>query len=234
MLYAAAAVLLLLLWPLLVCAGKRIRMAVRLRLVCRREGHRLVPLHPFWFWGLNHSSRADFLIRTKGGRAVYAVKLYGALHRLSTVWFIKSPEGKMFVRRRRAIPLAGRFSTYLDDDLNPVPGQSGGSVIHTHDSPRLPRPPVDYASPAEGEGCAVIPVLLLNPAPLNLRESEEIPCSPRTTERPPMFGKREDIRLESRTLFDGGLLHLTEYVYGGAGFLKELSDLRLPREYGVF
>ena len=231
--YAAILLLLLLSWPLLVCAGKRIRAAVRLGWACRREGHRLVQLHPFWFWGLNRSSRADFLIRTKGGRAVYTVKLYGVLHRLSTVYFIKSPEGRMSVRQRRVIPLAGRFSTYLDDDLNPVPGQMGGSVIHTHDSLRLSRPPVDYASPTEGEGCTVIPVLLLNPAPLNIRESEEIPCSPRTTERPTMFGKREDRRLESRTLFDGGLLHLTEHVFGLAGFLKELSDLRLPGDYGI-
>ncbi len=230
---AAAVVLAVLLWPLLVCGIKRIRMALRLRRACRREGHRLVPLKPFWFWGLNFSARPDFLVRTKDGRAVYTVKLFGVLRRLSNLYFVKTTDGRIERFERRVVPLAGRFATMLDEDLKPIPGGASSGVNFVYDTRRRLRRPVDYASPTEGERIANIPVLLVNPAPLAVRASEEIPVSPWTVERRPMFTKKEDKRLESHTVYDGGLLHLDEYVFAASGCIKELSDLRLPKDYGV-
>ena len=209
-------------------------MALRLRRACRREGHRFVPLHFLWFWGLNFSPRPDFLVRTQDGRAVYTVKLFGVLHRLSNLYFVKTADGRTECFGRRVIPLAGRFPTMLDEDLQPIPGVGYSGVNLVHDSRRRVRRPVDYASPTEGERIVNIPVLLVNPAPLAVRASEEIPVSPWTVERRPMFTKREDRRLESATVYDGGLLHLTEYVYAASGFVKELADRKLPEEYGVF
>ena len=232
--FAAAAALAVLLWPLIVCACKRIRMALRLRRTCRKEGHRLVPLHPFWFWGLNFSARPDFLVRTKDGRAVYTVKLFGVLRRLSNLYFVQTTDGGIVCFTRRVVPLAGRFATMLDEDLKPIPGGASSGVNIVYDTRRRARSPVDYASPTEGERIANIPVLLVNPAPLAVRASEEIPVTPWTVERRPMFTKKEEKRLESRTVYDGELLHLDEYVYAASGFLKELSDLKLPKDYGIF
>ena len=232
--FAAAAALAVLLWPLIVCACKRIRMALRLRRTCRKESHRLVPLHPFWFWGLNFSARPDFLVRTKDGRAVYTVKLFGVLRRLSNLYFVKTADGQLTYFERRVVPLAGRFPTMLDDDLRPIPGGSVSGVNYMYDTRRRARREVDYASPTEGEHITNIPVLLVNPAPLAVRASEEIPAEHWTVERQPMFTKKEPTRLESRTVYDGELLHLAEYVFGTSGFIKELTDLKLLRDYGVF
>ena len=231
--FVVALLLTALLWPLFVSAVKRIRMACRIRRACRTNGHRVVPLHPVWFWGFNFSSKPDFLVRTKDGRAVYTVKLFGVLHRLSNLYFVKTTEGRIECFTRRVIPLAGRFPTMLDDDLQPIPGANFSGVNFVHDSRRRVRRPIDYASPTEDERIAAIPILLVHPAPLAVRASEEIPVTPWTVERRPMFTKREDKRLESVTVYDGGLLHLNEYVFAASGFIKELSDLKLPKDYGV-
>lgn len=229
---AAAVVLAVLLWPLLVCGVKRIRMAFRLRRACRREGHRLVPLKPFWFWGLNFSARPDFLVRTKDGRVVYTVKLFGVLRRLSNLYFVKTTDGRIECFERRVVPLSGRFSTMLDEDLRPMPGSVSG-VNYVYDTRRRVRREVDYASPTEDERIVNIPVLLVNPAPLAVRAAEEIPAEHWTVERTPMFTKKEDFRLESRTVYDGELMHNAETVFGTSGFIRELAVLKLPRDYGV-
>ena len=229
-----AAVLLILLFPYLLLALRRVKMALKMRRACRANGHRLVPLHFLWFWGFNFSPHPDFLVRTKDGRAVYTVKLFGAAHRLSNLYFVKTLTGETECFTRRVIPLAGRFPTMLDEDLHPIPGGNFSGVNFVHDSRRRVRRAVDYASPTEGERTANIPVLLVNPAPLAVRASEEIPVTPWTVERRPMFTKKTDRRLESVTVYDGGLLHLREYVFSASGFIRELEDGKLPKDYGIF
>lgn len=220
--------------PYFVLGVRRLKMAVKLRRACRAEGHRLVPLHPFWLWGSRSSAHADFLVRIRGGRAVYTVKLFSTAHRLANLYFVKTADGQLTYFERRVVPLAGRFPTMLDDDLRPIPGGSVSGVNYVYDTRRRTRHEVDYASPTEGEHITNIPVLLVNPAPLAVRASEEIPAEHWTVERQPMFTKKEPTRLESRTVYDGELLHLAEYVYGTSGFIKELTDLKLLRDYGVF
>ncbi len=186
------------------------------------------------FWGLNNSSKADFIIRLNGGRAVYTVKLFGALHKLSNVYFIRSPIGEISYKWKRVVPLAGAFGTQFDDNLEPVTGTLTGGINHITESVRKTRNTVDYYTPTEGESIVNIPILLCSPAPLNIREAEEIYVNPSLLERMPMFTKREDTRIESRIVFDGNLLHGVEYAFSVSGFVKELSDLHLPKNYGVY
>ncbi|MBR4206029.1 MAG: hypothetical protein IKQ92_11170 [Clostridia bacterium] len=226
-------ILVILLSPFFVFTGKRLRTAFRIRRACILEGHRLIPLHLFWFLGLNNSPRADFLIRLKGGRAVYTVKLFGALHKLSNVYFIRSPKGEFSYKWKRVIPLAGAFGSGFDDNLEPVTGTVTGGINHVAESARKTRNTVDYDTPTEGESIVNIPILLCTPAPLNIREATENLVSPSLLERPPMFTKREDTRIESKVVYESNLLHGTEHVFSVPGFVKELSDLHLPKDYGV-
>lgn len=128
---------LLILWALVRCFFKRLRCAMRIRRLCRRNG---LTLHarPLWWLGSRYLKRVDCLI--EGRDILFAVKLFGCLWPLKSL--ILCEHGTYFFRAHSA------FLTAVLDIYDGYP--------HT-----LPA----YSIPAHADK-EVRPVLLINPMPL--------------------------------------------------------------------
>jgi len=212
----------LLLFPWVRCFFRRAVMAVRLRRRARANGWTFTPARPLWFLAANSGTSPDCFLEGEaaGKKRIYSVKLWASLRRMQNVYFIGADPGT--VRTRRVVPLAGRFASKFDSDLEEIVEGTGGGINLILESREKRRDPVDYWTRAGG-GPYVIPVLLFCPAPLNVMESRVVPLSHSTVERLPMFTKAAETTLATRRLFDGDLLHGREYIFGTEAFCSELA-----------
>ena len=221
---------LFLLWllPYLRCAGKRIVLAAKLKRTAGRCGWTLRHPRFLWFLAPNRGTSPDCLLEgeSDGERRIYSVKLWASVRRMQNLYFIGTDPGT--VRTRRVVPLAGRFASKFDPDLEELPEGTGGGINMILESREKARDPVDYWTPAGG-GPYVIPVLLFCPAPLNVMEARVVPLIHSTVERRPMFTKAAETTLSVRRLFDGDLLHEREFIFGTQAFLSELAHPHIGR-----
>ncbi|MGN1345820.1 MAG: hypothetical protein ACI4V1_03490 [Eubacteriales bacterium] len=214
-------VLALLLFPYLRLLFIRAKTSVKLRHACRKNGYTLLSAHPLPFLGRNNSGRPDFYIRANDHSKAYCVKLFGTVHRLSTLYLI---EGDQY-QWERSIPLAGRIY----------------SIVHTTRTAVRSRKPVDYTDGFDESSVGrCIPVLLMCPAPMAVRRTKQILQRHNTTERPPMFTPRKefetvvhgqhnrgavmsvfDAEHTTDTLYDGSWV-FNEYLFSTASFCAEL------------
>lgn len=208
----ACAVLILVLVPYIRFICKRINFALRVKNACRKNGYVFVPAHPLWIFSLNNSGHADFYCESKHDDRVYSVKLFGAVHRMTTFYFI---EGTRY-QWKRQIPLAGRGVV-----VGNTP--SLGGIIHTMKSRIKKWNQVDYYYNREEDWSKrIIPVLLGNPVPMEVKRAREVHKENLYIERPDLFGKEEKTELKSEDVYDSDYVW-DAYLFSARGFIRELE-----------
>lgn len=216
------AVLTLILFPYVRFGVRRIRFAVKMRKACRDNGFTFRPAHPLWLFDPNNCGRASFYAVSESDSRLYAVSLFGALHRLETLTFI---DGKRY-RWERAIPVIGR-GVVQDDG-----GSLLGAVIHRHETRIRKLQPVDYyfrLPDTVSSGRTVLPVVIGNPVPLHVMRAREVWTEHSTVERLAIGEKKKETRLDSREIYDGDLI-FDAYLFSGEGFRRELYHSCLAPE----
>ncbi len=220
----AVLVFLLLLLPYVRFVFIRTKSYLKIRRACRENGFTLTPAHALPFLSHNRSSVADFTVRANDNSRVYCVKMFGALRRLQTLYFV---DDNRYLWERK-IPLAGRNMLAL---------------VHTHTSRLHKHPTVDYVGDFDVTSVGrVIPVLLLCPAPMAVRRSKQILERHSTMERPTMFTPRKEFEYtvagtqqrkgavmdifdalgSTDAIYDGEWV-TGEYVFGTSAFCAELN-----------
>lgn len=111
----SAAVLTALLYPPLRWIFKRLICARRLTRFCREKGFSLHPTHRLWFFGHRRREVCDCYIETPG--EIYALKLFGALHRRRTLIFT-ARDTYYF---RSFLTLMGLTNFHFDGKPRPLP-----------------------------------------------------------------------------------------------------------------
>ena len=207
----ACSALALMIFPYVRFISKRVGFAVRVKNACRLNGYTFVPAHPLWIFALNNSGHADFYCESKNDERVYAVKLFGAVHRMTTFYFI---EGTRY-QWKRQIPLAGRGIAYGNNVL--------GGIIHEMKSGIRKWNRVDYCHNREEDWSKrMIPVLLGNPVPMEVKRAREVHKENLYIERPYLFGKEEKTELKSEDVYDSDYVW-DAYLFSARGFIRELE-----------
>ena len=211
----AGAVLLGLLFPVLRFAARRVRFAFRIRKACRSSGFTFRAAHPLWLFEPNNSGRASLYAISDTDNRLYAVSLFGALHRLETLYFI---EGDRY-RWSRQIPVIGRG--VVEEEGNSLLG----AVIHRHESRIKKLRPVDWyfrLPDSVTEGHVVLPVVVACPVPLHVMRTREVYAEHSTVERLSIGEKKSATRLDSTEIYDGDLI-FDAHLFSGEGFRRELE-----------
>lgn len=111
----SAAISAALLYPPLRWIGKRLACGRRLTRFCRERGFSLHPAHRLWFFGLRRREGCDCCIETP--EEIYAIKLFGALHRRRTLVF--TDRGTYCFRS--FLTLMGLVDFHFDGKPHPLP-----------------------------------------------------------------------------------------------------------------
>ena len=119
---------------------------------CRKKGYGFTKRNRLWFLGSKYGKEADFAIETE--ECVYAVKLFGVPRKLSHMLLLK--DGRYVLRREFGLLLKVRF--HFDTEPAPFPAY-------------------DFNRFAADQEKKVRPVLLVHPAPLDIRlQNPESDC----------------------------------------------------------
>ncbi len=152
----------------------RAKSYVKIGRACRANGFTLTPAHALPFLSHNRAACADFYVRANDGSRVYCVKMFGALRRLQTLYFVDG----------------GR---YLWEQKIPLAGRNVHALVHTRVSRLHKRPTIDFSGGAGADFAGrEIPVILLCPAPMSVRTSTLVLERHSTMERTPMFTPRKE------------------------------------------
>ncbi len=152
----------------------RIKSYLKIKRACRANGFTLTPAHALPFLSHNRAACADFTVRANDGSRVYCVKMFGALRRLQTFYFVDTDR-------------------YLWEQKIPLAGRNVHALVHTRVSRLHKRPQIDFAGDVDTSSAGrVIPVLLLCPAPMSVRSSTIVLERHSTMERTPMFTPRKE------------------------------------------
>ena len=206
----AAAVILI--FPYIKFLFKRISMPYRVKKACRANGYTFKAAHPFWIFALNNSGHADFYCESNFDNRVYSVKLFGVLHRMTTFYFI---DGDRY-QWKRQIPLAGKGVPV--GNFNAL-----GGIIHTMESKIKEWNKVDYYHNREEDWSKrIIPVLLGNPVPMEVKRAREVHKENLYFERPDMFAKEKKTELKCEDVYDSDYLW-DAYLFSARGFIRELE-----------
>ena len=101
-------ILVILAFPTIRFLYKRLICLYKISKVCKKNGYRVVPTHPFWFLGDKHSKKCDLYIETE--TQVFAVKLFGATRRRVALIFKEG--GEYYFRRFIAIMSYGSVARF--------------------------------------------------------------------------------------------------------------------------
>ena len=134
----------ILLLPHIVFLFKRILLCIKLKMVCKRQGFTLIPTYFFWFLGNFNGGRCDFYVQTS--EQVYSVKLCGAPKK-TIIDFVDSTQ---YAKRSLRFHLASTFR-YV------VPRSKRKKAFD-----------FSYHCPEELRSAQIIPIILMNPMPLNV------------------------------------------------------------------
>ena len=142
------AVALVLLLPYVRCLFNRLVCRRRIGRLCQERGYRLTARHRLWFFGRRRAGGHDLVIATEA--TVFAIKLFGMPRRASVL--VLKEGGKYLIRR--FVPHLAWCAAILypwDGRVRPLPSpcREGGEML--------------------SEGKEVRPVLLVEPAPLEVR-----------------------------------------------------------------
>lgn len=124
----------------------RLMMRNRISSLCREKGYTL-HTKKGWLFGSRYGKQADFAVETEND--VFAVKMFGVPQRLATL--LLHTGGKYSLRRVFSMLLQVRIPL----DTNPVPF-----------------PAYDFKVFSDGEEKPLHAVLLIHPAPLNIRTQD--------------------------------------------------------------
>lgn len=205
-------VLVLGMFPYLRFIGKRISFAVRVKKACRQHHYTFRAAHPFWILALNNSGHADFYCESDFDERVYAVKIFGAVHRMTTFYFI---DGDRY-RWKREMPLFGKGVGIGSANML-------GGVLHEHYSRIKKWNPVDFYYNREDDWSKrIIPIILGNPVPLHVMRSKETYKENLYFERPDLFSKPTETTFKHTEIYDSDLIW-DAYLFSARGFIRELE-----------
>lgn len=154
---------------------KRLRLAIQINKLCTVYGYRLYISSLCWMLGLNNTGKSDFTVETD--RHIYSVRMIPT-----------------FLKRR--IYTFHSTTRYTLSDIFPFPRLSYRRNLadkKLHD--------VNYTSLTAAEGKDIVPVMLFNPAPMNVSYLDG------TTERQAGDGDK--------------IFGIT--IFGASGFVKHLK-----------
>lgn len=203
-------VLVLLLLPYIRFFFIRLKSEIKIRLACRKHRYQLIPAHPFPFLCHSNSGTVDFYVKANDASKVYCVKLFGAVHRLQTLYMI---EGNKY-QWVRQIPLFGWFSY---------------GIVHEHEYKIRDRIPIDYIGDFDEYSVGrYIPVLLMCPAPMAVKRAKMVLDQHSTQERLPMFTKRKESEYVVQRQRQNGAIYtpfsqmsVTDNIYDGTWITNE-------------
>lgn len=199
------------LFPFLRFFIKRLICAVKIKKACRDNDFIFKPTHFLWFMGLNNSGHCDFYCISQKDSRKYSVKLFGALYRRQILDFI---EGNRYRWMRYKFMMVGRGMV--------VPNSLGDAIAHVKMGRIKNYRKVDYFYVDKDDYMhRMIPVLLLCPVPMKIRQSKEVILRQSIQDRPKMFEKKPDKTIIGNDVYDGHLLY-DEYVFSTPGFVSEL------------
>lgn len=204
--------LVLVMLPYLRFIGKRISFAARVKKACRQHNYTFKAAHPLWIFALNNSGHADFYCESNFDERVYAVKIFGAVHRMTTFYFI---DGKKY-QWKREIPLVGKGVGFGNANML-------GGIIHTSYSRIKKWNRVDYYhNRKEDWSKRIIPILLGNPVPMCVMRAKEVHKEVFYIERPDLFAKPAETEIKSTNVYDSDFIW-DAYLFSARGFIRELE-----------
>lgn len=94
---------------------KRIRLSIKIRVMCKKHGFSTFPIHKLWFLGRRNSLKCDIYIETKN--EILGLKLFSVQRKNSILIF--DEKGTYINRKRRPISL-GSFAN-IDSKAKRIP-----------------------------------------------------------------------------------------------------------------